>query len=94
MAIDRRKVIKGLTRKGFESREKTRHTFLVYRSLQGQKTAIRTFVSRGSKHSSIGVGLVSTMANQCRLSSRQFRELVKCDLSREEFDAIVCREEP
>ena len=91
MQLARREILKSLKRKGFaETPGKSRnHTFLAYHDLSGQKTAAFTLLSRGSQHRSIGPGLVTTMAEQCKLNKEQFVLLVRCPMSREDYNRLV-----
>ena len=89
MQLQRKDVVKNLTAKGFEKHKKTNHDVFIYRNKQGQKTDIRTLVSRGTNYRTLYVGLVTEMAKQCRLTPGQFIELVDCSLSRDDYDHLV-----
>ena len=88
-SLKRKDVLKNLARKGFRQNDTGKHTTLIYYNKQGLKTDIFTQVSRGTKYKSLGDQLVSTMANQCRLSVKDFRSLVDCTLSIDDFDSLV-----
>ena len=62
MQLQRKDVVKNLTAKGFEKHKKTNHDVFIYRNKQGQKTDIRTLVSRGTNYRTLYVGLVTEMA--------------------------------
>ncbi len=88
-ALERRDVLRNLTRKGFQDDRRTAHTVLIHHDAAGQKTGIATLVSRGTKYKTLTSALVSTMAKQCRLTTAQFVQLVSCAMTRDEYDAHV-----
>lgn len=49
--------------------------------VDGQRTHIMTFVSRGTGHKQIGSPLIAEMAKQMKLSKKEFLEFVECRLS-------------
>lgn len=53
----------------------------------GMKTKIWTKISHGDRE--IHDGLLSAMARQLRLTNRQFRDLVECPLTAEEFARLL-----
>ncbi len=77
MPVPRKDVLRNLQHKGFDCRQDSKHTVIIYRNKQGRKTAIRTLVSRGTKHRSLGEPLVRNMAAQCRLTKDDFLALVR-----------------
>ena len=85
MTVKRDKVQAALRKKGFQQTD-GEHIFLVYYTVEGKKTPVRTMISRGSKHRDIGPNLVSRMARQCRLNTGDFRRLVNCPLSRSDYE--------
>ena len=89
MRLKRRDVLSNLQRKGFISKERGRHVFLIYHNADGQKTEISTFVSRGTKYKDLGDDLVSSMAKQCKLTIGEFGELVDCSMSRDDYEGLV-----
>lgn len=93
MQLARREVLRSLKRKGFQRNDRTKHIFLIYHDKDGKKPGISTFVSRGSSYKSLPDTLVGAMAQQCRLTTAQFVELVKCPMSRDDYDALVAEVE-
>jgi hypothetical protein len=88
-----RDVISGLKTKGFVEDREGHHIFLIYETLSGLKTDVRTRVSHQSSGGDIGDKLLAAMARQVRLSRRDFEQLVDCPLSRQEFEAKLKRQE-
>lgn len=86
MQRDRRDVQQSLSRKGFEESESNHHTHYIYHTADGQKTPVKTRVSRGSSYKSLGDDLLGKMAKQCKLTKADFIDLVDCPLSREEYE--------
>ncbi len=85
-----RAVERGLVRKGFrltESRQR-RHR---YYKLNGEKTNVLTLMSHGSDRD-IGDRLLAQMARQLHLSRRQFDQLMDCDLSQGDYEAMMRRD--
>lgn len=85
MPLDRRAVESALLAKGFRLRE-SRHRRFIYYASDGRKTPVWTMVSHGSRRD-IGDGLLRTMARQCKLTRREFDDLVACPLSRDQYEA-------
>lgn len=81
-------VEQALTRKGFVQREGDHHYF-VYHSLAGLKTAVFTKTSHTPKMREIPDNLLGQMARQCRLSRRDFLDLVDCPLTREAYEQKI-----
>ena len=88
MPRDKSHVVASLTRKGFKSREGD-HTFLIYHTLEGKKTPVRTKTSHTPKMKDIPDALLGQMARQCRLSKQQFLELVDCPLDRVTYEECL-----
>jgi hypothetical protein len=86
MPLERNTVATALTSKGFKLAEGD-HTFFIYYSEAGKKSPVRTKMSHGSGHKDIADNLVSQMAKQCRLTTKEFKDLVACPLSRREYEA-------
>ena len=86
MPLDRGSVESALEAKGFK-RVEGDHAFFIYYSMAGKKSPVRTKTSHGSSHRDIGDDLVSKMAKQCKLPTREFRELVTCPLTRASYEA-------
>jgi hypothetical protein len=86
MPLERSAVAAALTFKGFKSAEGD-HTFFIYYAQSGKKSPVRTKTSHGSGHKDIADNLVSQMAKQCKLTTKEFRDLVDCPLSRQVYEA-------
>lgn len=89
MPRDRRVVEAALCRKGFEEDRGGRHTFFVYHTTGGRRTAVRTMTSHGAGGRTLGDPLLVQMARQCKLQRGQFLELVDCPLGRERYEEIL-----
>ena len=85
MNLRRRDIERALERKGFKRTEGD-HSFFVYYTQAGKKTIVRTKTSHGKGGEDIGAPLISRMAKQCKLTSDDFRQLVDCPLSREDYE--------
>lgn len=72
-------VEKALKGKGFE--ESDRHHKYYYLYVDGKRTQIYTYVSHGRPGTDISAGLIKKMADQVKLSKRQFEEFVRCSFS-------------
>jgi hypothetical protein len=88
MPRKRELIVTNLTSKGFEISDGD-HIFLLYRRLNGQKTVIRTKVSRGTSHKDVSDIILGYMAKQVRLPKKMFLELVDCTLDQVGFEEIV-----
>ena len=84
MTLERREVVKSLRSKGFKKEERANHTQLRY-WLGGRKTSVWTQVSRGSQYRDLGPQLERQMAGQCRLRAQEFRDLVECSMSEDDY---------
>lgn len=92
MPLKRRDVETALESKGFKRMERD-HTFFIYHTSSSKKSSVRTKTSHGTSHIDISDKLVSTMARQCKLTTRNFRDLVTCPLSREGYEEILLAQE-
>lgn len=90
MAFSKRDVESGLTNKGF-SKENKKHKVFRYIALDGTETDIYTHCSHGSGGEDIPDRLIATMARQCKLTSSQFKDLVKCPFSTEDYENVLQR---
>lgn len=82
----RKDVMAALERKGFAPTEGD-HTYYCYYTAANKKTIVKTKVSHSGKD--IDDNLLNRMAHQCKLSNAQFRDLVDCPLSREQYESIL-----
>jgi hypothetical protein len=81
-----------LKKKGFSQTEGDHHWF-VYVTIEGKKTTARTKTSHSQKMKDISDNLLSQMAKQCKLSKRDFLDLIDCPLSREAYEEILKEQE-
>lgn len=88
MNLERSKVKENLPKKGFVEQDDRNHVFYHFKH-DGKKTHIRTHVSHGSKYKTLGNDLVSKMAKQCKLTTKNFRSLAECTISHEEYIKLL-----
>lgn len=88
MPRKRREVDAALHGKGFAAIEND-HTWFVYHAKDGGITRARTKLSHGSGGQDISDSLLARMAKQVRLSSADFRRLIDCPLSRENYEKLL-----
>ena len=86
MPKHRKDVEAALEKKGFIAHDGD-HTFYVYHTSDGRKTLAKTKVSHSGKD--IPDNILAQMARQCKVTGPQFRDLVDCPLSREQYEAIL-----
>ena len=84
----KREVESALLKKGFKQREGDHHHF-IYFGLDGNKTPVVTKTSHTQSMRDIPDALLSLMAKQCKLSKREFLNLVDCPLSRDEYHKLL-----
>ncbi|MCR4425940.1 MAG: hypothetical protein NUW23_07065 [Firmicutes bacterium] len=77
-----------LCKKGFR-RSNGSHCKFVFYTRGGKKTSVWTETSHGSKHRDLSDFTLGKMADQCRLPYPQFRRLIECPMSREEYEALL-----
>ena len=77
-----------LQNKGFVKKNKDHKTFR-YIMLDGTGTSIFTHYSHGSSGRDVNDGVLGAMARQCRISSKQFRQLVECPLKRDAYEELL-----
>jgi predicted transcriptional regulator len=65
------------------------HRFFTYYTVAGRKTSVWTKTSFGTAYKTLGDDLVSKMAKQCGLTTKQFKELVGCSLTRDKIESIL-----
>jgi len=85
MTFGKEEVEKGLKNKGFKEKTKGDHIFLIYYDMNGNKTSVRTKLSRSSAKD-IDDSLQNLMSKQCKVKKQDFIELVKCPLSRADYE--------
>ena len=85
MVFKSKKVRRALKKKGFEAREGKKHIVLTYcHEEESRIYSVLTVMSRS--HTDIDDNLISTMADQCRLSNKDFKDLVNCPLDRKGYE--------
>lgn len=87
-AIDAKKTYQNLLSKGFQAatNKSVDHKWLEY-WYQGKLTRIRTKMSHGAKE--IDDGLISLMARQTYLTSKQFRDFAECNITGPQYIDIL-----
>jgi hypothetical protein len=89
-SLKRDDVESSLARKGFTEEAGKDHRY--FRLLhQGKDTGIYTKTSRGTGYKALGDGLVSSMAKQLKLQTKEFVQLVDCSLSAEDYLALLAK---
>jgi hypothetical protein len=83
MPLDRSHVESALLRKGFIRRDGDHRFYLFVHD--GKVTPIFTKVSHSPKHKTLDDSLLSYMARQTKLTNKQFRQLVDCTLSHDDY---------
>jgi hypothetical protein len=76
-----------LLRKGFKISE-NHHSYLIYYTLAGKKTAIFTKISHGSNHD-IDDSLLGKMARQCKINKDSFCKMVECSIDQKKYESIL-----
>ncbi len=84
----RRDVESALCTKGFRRSNRSHRKFVFY-TCAGKKTSVWTEISHGSSHRDLSESILHRMASQCRLSCREFRRLIECPMSREEYQELL-----
>jgi hypothetical protein len=86
--VEREQVVSALTSKGFVLEERD-HIFLFLR-VDGRKTGIYTYVSRGKSHRVLSDDILTFMKKQLRLDTkRQLLELVECPMDLAAYIALL-----
>lgn len=89
MALAKEKVKSALKKKGFSRNDKGHHIYFNHRwKRSGRLSGIKTYVSHGSKKD-LSDRLVSEMAEQVKLSNKDFKRLVSCDMKQGEYEKVV-----
>lgn len=86
MVLSATKVKSSLAKKGFIS-ENGDHLFFHYRDRQGRKTSAWTKISHSA--TDIKEPLIKKMAKQTQLTKEEFVDLIKCPLTRDQYEAIL-----
>jgi predicted RNA binding protein YcfA (HicA-like mRNA interferase family) len=88
MPIGTRKVENGLKNKGFVKKNGS-HKSLRYIASDGTATSILTHYSHRARGKDVKDGELGAMARQCKISARQFRDLVDCTLTVEDYEEML-----
>lgn len=84
MVIDKKKTYKNLKKKGFVDNKNKSDDHLYLDYFHNGKYILYTKVSHGSTKD-IDISLIKQMANQCKLSNKDFQDLANCPLSKEGY---------
>jgi hypothetical protein len=84
-----RDIQSALQAKGFEIVEERKHRFFHYLDSEGRRTTIRTHLSHQPGSTDVSDGLLGKMARQVGLSPTDFKKLVDCPMSKEEYASKV-----
>lgn len=76
-------VERALRKKGFVESNKSHKVYSLY--VNGKKTSIITHTSHGSTHKEINDSILNIMANQMKITRKEFDDFVKCTLSEEMY---------
>lgn len=88
MPLKTRAVEAGLSSKGFVKRNK-HHKTMRYVTSDGIRTSVITHYSHGASGRQVLDRDVSAMARQCKISTKQFKQLVSCELTREAYECLL-----
>ena len=86
MAVLKKKVVDAaLQEKGFNREEGSKHIKFKYRTAGNR--LFTTVMSRGARE--IDNKNIGNMARQCGINSQQFKELIDCTLTQEEYEDLA-----
>lgn len=88
--IPAREVAPALQRKVFLVQE-THHTRFIYYTSDGRKSSIHTKISHS--HKEISTTNIKNMAEQCKLTTQQFVQMIACTISKEQYEQILIKGE-
>ena len=80
---DKRAIEDALNDKGYRPHDND-HKRFIYWTFEGRKTPVHTKTSYS--HRDIGGELLGKMGRQCRLSTKDFLDLIDCPLTREVYE--------
>lgn len=89
MVLDKRKVVSTLRKKGFEKDTGGHHVVMTYRRIDGVMSNIRTHVSHGNTPKVLDDYLIGQMAQQTKLSKKDFERLANCPMKRSKYEEVV-----
>src|SRR5438093_10128989 len=86
MPIERSQIERSLRQKGFVSQEKTKHLYF-HHELNGKRSGISTFVSRGSNYRTYDNSLISAIKRHLRLdSTSDTKQVLECPMTAEQYN--------
>ena len=92
MQMDRRRIVEGLQRKGFEKDDTRDHTYFFFK-VGDKYTGVDTHVSRGTGYKTLQDSLLAAMKRQLRLQSlTELCDLVNCPMSEERYRVILSQQ--
>lgn len=87
--MDQADIQSSLAKKGFVCEDDRDHKYY-HHKLDGRYTGVKTKFSRGSNFKRLDPSLLSRIKKQLRLNtSREFRELVECPMSKDDYVQIL-----
>lgn len=89
MTLGKRRVVSALQKKGFEKDVDGKHIVLMYRTLDGDLSGIKTHVSHGSRPKDLNDYLIGQMARQVKLPKKSFEQLVLYPMKQPEYEKII-----
>ena len=87
--LTKRQIKKGLVKKGFTLFRSNKHLHYRYFLDQSKGTHVQTHLSHGGDGKDVGEDLIAKMARQCRISANNFRGLIDCTVSEEQFRLLL-----
>ncbi|MCY4001377.1 MAG: hypothetical protein OXF84_11310 [Bacteroidetes bacterium] len=78
-----------MKKKGFVEDLSGHHISYSYDMPDGTITTIKTYVSHGKGSQDIDHTLISLMARQVKLSNKNFKRLISCDMDLNEYAEII-----
>lgn len=86
-ALDAKKTLKSLLRKGFIESENRSDDHKYLEFWHNNRCVTHTKISHGEKE--LGAYLIKQMYTQCRINKEQFMDLARCPLSQAEYLQIL-----
>ena len=80
-----REVEASLVRKGFRVAQ-SKHRHFIYFTAAGERTEVVTILSHGGNRD-LSRFLERNMAQQCRLTRREFDDLIRCPMSQSQYES-------
>ena len=87
MPLKSREVEASLIRKGFRVAQ-SKHRHFIYFTTSGERTEIVTILSHGGNRD-LSRYLERKMSQQCRLTRREFDDLIRCPMSQQQYEALL-----